>query len=280
MNYFGTGLAVAVVLVIAGLLVFLLTDSPAPEPEPVASRPVQVPVITPAPQTPPPPPAPVEAPVADIPEIPAQVTESPPLPEPVQLPALNDSDSFVRLQIAGLDAGPVVLAQLSDSEMVRKFVMTAETVSRGFYPTQNLPVLGLNRGIALQETGEDRYLMLPATHDRYNTLVDALVKVDTRQAVQLYRDLEPLVTRAFAELGLPNRNFGDVLLQALDNVINARSFEGPFELVRPNVIYRFADPEIENLSEVEKLLLRMGPANAGRLKQKMQEFRQQLRAEE
>ena len=51
-------------------------------------------------------------------------------------------------------------------------------------------------------------------------------------------------------------------------------------LVRPNVLYEFADPAFEALSSGQKLMLRMGPDNAATLKRRLQKFRDKLVATE
>ena len=47
-------------------------------------------------------------------------------------------------------------------------------------------------------------------------------------------------------------------------------------LVRPNVLYQFADPDLEALSSGQKLMLRMGPANAATMKRVLERFRDRL----
>ena len=106
----------------------------------------------------------------------------------------------------------------------------------------------------------------------------AFVAVDTDEAVAFYERLEPLFSQAFAELGYPDRRFDQVLEEAITQVLAAPELEGPFQLVRPSVMYRYADEELENLSKVEKLLLQMRPENAAQLKAKLAAFRDALAA--
>ena len=49
--------------------------------------------------------------------------------------------------------------------------------------------------------------------------------------------------------------------------------KGPVKLTQPRVFYEYADPALEQLSAGQKVLLRMGNANAAQLKKKMREFR-------
>ena len=49
-------------------------------------------------------------------------------------------------------------------------------------------------------------------------------------------------------------------------------------LTRPNVLYEFADPALEAQSAGRKLLLRMGPGNAARVKMKLRDMRDRIAA--
>ena len=53
---------------------------------------------------------------------------------------------------------------------------------------------------------------------------------------------------------------------------------GPLELVRPRVMYEFADAGLEALPSGQKILLRMGPDNAVAVKDKLAELRAILTA--
>jgi len=46
--------------------------------------------------------------------------------------------------------------------------------------------------------------------------------------------------------------------------------------VQPKVFYEYADPKLEVLSAGQKILLRMGSANAEQIKAKLREIRQAL----
>ena len=71
--------------------------------------------------------------------------------------------------------------------------------------------------------------------------------------------MAPLFEAAYAELGYPGRTFADALQGAITNILAARIPGGTILLTRPSVNYHFADPALENRSELEKLLIRMGP---------------------
>ena len=65
----------------------------------------------------------------------------------------------------------------------------------------------------------------------------------------------------------------------IDHLLATPVPSGPIVLVRPNVLYEFADPDLEALSSGQKLMLRMGPNNSATLKRLLEQLRSRLTAE-
>lgn len=63
-------------------------------------------------------------------------------------------------------------------------------------------------------------------------------------------------------------------------MLAAPDIKGPVKLVRPKVMYQFADPSLEARSAGQKILIRMGSDNAGRIKAKLNEIRHELTGQE
>jgi hypothetical protein len=85
-----------------------------------------------------------------------------------------------------------------------------------------------------------------------------------------------LFQQAYAEIGFRDVNFDDTLRRAITNVLSTADVEGPFQLVKPSVMYLYADASIENLQEVHKQLIRIGPENTEKLKAKLRQILIQL----
>ena len=83
---------------------------------------------------------------------------------------------------------------------------------------------------------------------------------------------QPLFQQAYAEIGFRNVSFDETLRAAINNVLRTTNMEGPYQLVKPSVMYLYADSSVENLAEVHKQLLRIGPDNTSALKAKLREF--------
>jgi hypothetical protein len=82
-----------------------------------------------------------------------------------------------------------------------------------------------------------------------------------------------LFQQSYQNLGYPNGYFNDRLVEVIDVMLATPDPKGPIQLVRPNVMYTFADPALEARPAGQKLLIRMGPENAQAIKAKLKELR-------
>lgn len=215
-------------------------------------------------------PPPVEVTIED------PVIEEAPESTTIQLPALNASDAFVFNELSGIPNGTAVISLLAQDQIVRKFVVFVENVSRGEYPQTGVPYKPLGVEMPVRNIDDNLFVMEASAHARFNEIVDTFTSLDTDAAYALYRLLSPLFQQAYAEIGFRDRSFDDTLRSAISNVLRAEEVEGPFQLVKPSVMYLYADASIENLQEVHKLLIRMGPDNTAKIKAKLQDFSERL----
>jgi len=126
--------------------------------------------------------------------------------------------------------------------------------------------------MSVRNIDENLFVMGANAHDRFNQLIDTFVAVDTDQALILYRTLQPLFQNAYAEIGSRNVNFDDTLRSAINAVLRSPDVEGPYQLVKPSVMFLYADASIENMEEMQKQLIRIGPENIEKLKAKLRQF--------
>ena len=66
------------------------------------------------------------------------------------------------------------------------------------------------------------------------------------------------------------------MIEVIDHLLSAPEAPATIALVQPNVLYEFADPALEAQSAGRKLLVRMGPGNAARVKAKLKEIRDRI----
>jgi len=161
---------------------------------------------------------------------------------------------------------------LSNDQLLRSFVVFVENISRGEFPQTGLPYRRIDEEMAVTTVDDNLFVMDESAHARFDRVVDTFVAIDTDQALILYRTLSPLFQQAYSEIGFRNVNFDDTLRQAINNVLRSPNVDGPFQLVKPSVMFLYADSSIENLNNVNKQLVRIGPENTEKLKAKLREF--------
>jgi hypothetical protein len=221
------------------------------------------------------PPAPASEPIIE--ELPTEVAAVE-VPESrvedtlVELPSLNESDSYVVEKIREFQNGVELVQLLADEQILRKFVVFVENVSRGELPQTALPYRGISQEMSVSTIDENLFEMDASSYARFDQVVDTFVSIDTDAALLLYRSLSPLFQQAYAEIGFRNVNFDDTLRAAINNVLRASDAEGPLQLVKPSVMFLYADSSLENLDNVNKQLIRLGPENSDKLKAKLREF--------
>jgi hypothetical protein len=256
----------------------VIISPPGSQPIVAEPPPSALPAIQLQPEPEPPPVAAAEPVVAALPvEVvePEPVNEEPDSPV-VQLPSLNDSDGFVFEGLRAFQNGVAVIRLLASDQLVRKFVVLMDNISRGEYPQTGLPYRGMGQEMPVQNIDENLFVMDASAHARFDQIIDTFVALDTDQAVSLYRVLSPLFQQAYAEIGFRNVNFDDTLRSAVNVILRTAYVEGPYQLVKPSVMFLYADASIENLQNVHKQLVRIGPENTEKVKTKLREFVLQL----
>jgi hypothetical protein len=219
------------------------------------------------------------APPAAAPSAPQADTE-PQIRYPVRteqrpLPPLNESDAAMSEALVGLLGDRSLEALLNPQGFVRRVVATVDNLARKKVSMRLMPVKPVG-GTLLATGGDDGAVIGPENPARYSRYVSLLEAIDTKKLATIYVYFYPLFQEAYQELGYPNGHFNDRLVDVIDNLLAAPEMTGPVKVLRPKVFYEFADPELEALSAGQKILVRIGPANASKVKAKLQEIRNEL----
>ena len=226
--------------------------------------PKPAPVVTEAPPPPPPPPPKAAEPAIQHP-IDAGATTEP-------LPALAESDKPLADGLAAAIDRDAIARYLISQDLVRRVVVTVDNLPRKTYSQRLSPLKPVPGKFTV--AGADAHMAIaPQNAARYAPLVRAFEAVNAEKLVALYMRFYPLFQEAYREQGYPNAYFNDRLVQVLDMLIATREAPGQLAIAQPKVLYEFADPALESLPSGQKILLRMGPENAARVKAKMREIR-------
>ena len=231
-----------------------------------------------------------------LPEPPPEPAEVAPVPEPdlgplhpiepsepdsetedlVELPSLDDSDAYFKLTLVDV-FGPGADNLLVQQALIEKFVTTIDNLPRPHVSEKIRPVGRLGDRFRVDAgDNEDTFTLSADNYARYNAIVTRFAAVDEDDLVDVYRRFYPLFQEAYESIGYPNDYFNDRLVEVVDHLIAAPVPSPPIVLERANVLYTFADPDLEALSAGQKLMIRMGPDNAARVKARLAILRKRV----
>jgi len=258
------------VLVVIGVVAYL-----SYEPEPAAlSAPPAIQQATPAEALPPPPAAEtaaLETPLGG----PAHVVPEAMMEGPEPLPGLGGSDPALQASIEQLYGTEPLESFLIPKDIIRRLVVMIDSLPKERLPLESRAFKRIEGSFMVQGDGEQLFIA-DANAQRYTGFIDLVQRTDSAQLVKVYFRYYPLFQKAYEELGYRNRYFNDRVILVIDHLLATPELAGPVELVRPKVMYEYADPELQTRSAGQKALLRMGPGNAVVVKNKLREIRNEL----
>jgi hypothetical protein len=255
-------LIIIAVAVIAGAVYwFLLRGKPEPE---VAALPPPAAVEVAEPEE--------SAEAVDSEPATPPAEEPPPAPlPPVKLPPLDRSDADVISFL--LEASEGSFQQwLIQEHLIRKFVRAVNALEEGKLVSQYRPFNDPEIPFKASNNSGETWQVDVTNFERYTPYLASLEKVGPERLVQIYERYYPLLEQAYEELGVKKGDFRQVTKRALTRITKAPMPPQDAALSRPSVTYRFSAADLEQRAPVEKLLFRMGPENAQRLKKIAEEL--------
>lgn len=284
-------LLVVLLLIVLGAgaaFLFLRQDPPDTET-------VQQPVVSPTlsvPEEKPPEPEPEPAKPEPEPDPRVYAETLPEQPQPEPLPNLSESDAEAAAAAASLIGEDAALRYLVSDAMIARLVATIDSLGSRQVPGNVMAVQSPESvfeatpdewpdQIILNEAGDpvDQFKSSPANHQRYTAYVEMLEAIDTDDALAAYERYQPLFQEAYAQLGYGADSFEGRLVDVIDELLATPEVAEPVQLKKPEAFYLFVDEDLEALTAGQKMLVRMGPSNASRVKAKLREIRQALAQE-
>lgn len=234
-------------------------------------------------------PAPIEKPV-DLAPPPAEVTETeidPPVTEPADTVELEETAATPEPEPVApakplpklAESNDEILQRLSEAEQPIEPLRSEQLIRDAVVFVDNLRNGVVVKEAAIIEGPKSRFRVLeqdgkiyidPRSYDRYNTIVDWFVSLDNAVLIQLMNEYQPLLKEALAEIGYPDTAPKTVLFEAIEVLQATPSVGTVIELTDESVMYRYADPALEALPAAQKQMLRLGPDNMRRIKDKLE----------
>jgi hypothetical protein len=208
--------------------------------------------------------------------------------QPVKIPAAAQPLAADQITSAITDflGSKAALTFFQLTDFPRKFVATVDNLGRSHAPPVAWPISSTEGRFTVQTF--DGATVISSDNDlRYTPLVLLLEKINAGLAVDLYVRMYPVLQQTYVDLGYPNSQFNDRLLQVINHLlatpiapqvmaVQLTEVKGPIPSVRPWVRYEFADPALEALSSGQKIMLRVGSVNQNRLKARLSALRQEI----
>ena len=175
------------------------------------------------------------------------------------LPELRSSDGPFREAI--IRVSPGLVPWLNTGQLIRKYVLIANDFSQGLWLEKHMRFLKPGQPFTVDEADSGMFIS-HKSFQRYDGLAAAINAMDVKSSMAIYKNFRPLLLQVFAEFSYPpEHQLEDILVKAAAEILAAPTIEEPIALVRPSVLYKFADKKLETLSPVSKQMIRMGPEN-------------------
>ncbi|MGK0410154.1 MAG: hypothetical protein ACJASB_002316 [Shewanella psychromarinicola] len=263
-------IAIAVIALLGASSYFYFTSDDTDEFEPVVITPVELPESVPE--------TPIEQTPIEEPESIATTDDVVPTGESAAatiepLPTLDESDDFVEAKTLAIANGMKIAPMILKKDIARQFVVFVDNLAQGNMVRKASPLKGPDTKFTVSEITNKIYLN-PDSYHRYDLYANFIEELSDKDLISTYNELKPLFAEAFTELGYSNIDFDTRMQQVFSMVADAPIIEDPIELSSISVNYKYVDPNLEALPNAQKLLIRMGPENARKIKAAVKKLQQ------
>jgi len=232
-------------------------------------------------------PAPESDPPASLDAGPGKPTVAHPVPASGaahhELPSVDQSDAYVGRVLNELVGRKAVASFLNLDGFARRFVATVNGLASDSASAERWPVRQTPGRFEI-DARDGGVFVSPRNAARYGPFVTFVEAIDSRKAVAAYVAAYPLLQRAYEELGEPIPYFNDRVVIVIDDLLATPDIAEPVRVKHieadgaspsPSAakLYVYADPSLETRTVGQKILIRLGPDNARRLKAKLSELR-------
>jgi len=182
------------------------------------------------------------------------------------LPELNASDLWIKTKLPELTWRAELLKLVIDDDMIRRLVVFTDNFAQGNLSYEHSPFVAPQDKFSVDEAAVivvDKQNVWSWNKDstkRFNVYIDLLRSIDSSKLVSWYFELKPLVDQAYGELGYED-DFTLTLQDAIARVLDMELPKSSMAIIRPSVMYKYQDKKLEDLSDSDKLLLRLGKEN-------------------
>ena len=199
-----------------------------------------------------------------------------PLPESVESAPepLDTSDPAVKASLIESSSADeaTVNRMLVNEGLIQRFVVSVTNLANDEMAPNHQLLTPPEQNFRVYSQASKQWIDA-ASYKRYTPYVDMLESFDNDALLNIYGIYKGDIQAKFSEIGNPDEDFNQVLLEAIDQLLDTPEVPVPVEVYSDSVAYKYADERLENLNEPQKQLLRTGPDNMRRIKAKLRELK-------
>ncbi len=182
------------------------------------------------------------------------------------------SDKALAAALGALGGREQWLRFVLPSDVVQRFVLTIDNLPSDSMSMQYRAVVAMPGSFVIERRDGEAAIAAQNAR-RYDAFVAFAAGVDARRLVSVYKRFYPLFQKSYRSIGYPEGHFNDRVVQVIDDLLSAPSPAGAVFLEQPRVLYEFAESSLERRSVGQRIMIRVGPEHAAKLKAKLREIR-------
>lgn len=191
-------------------------------------------------------------------------------PELIQV-RIDKSDALVRKLAKELSSHPEFAAWLMSKGLIRKFTAIVTNIANGTSPRSHIDFFSPKGDFKVIRENEHLHVDSRG-YRRYDPVANVVRSLNVDGCGKLYKELSPVFQESYRELGYPDKDFHDTFTKAIVELLEVPVVGGKILLEEKVITYMMTDSVLENLSQAQKHLLRMGPKNVRTIQQKLREI--------
>lgn len=203
-------------------------------------------------------------------DVPEPEPEMEPEPEP-----LDVSDAAVKTAILDISSHDGTGTMLVNDGLLQRFVVFTTNMADGELAANHQILQPPQKPFRVYQQGGKEWID-PASYKRYSPYVEAFDSMETDTLVSMYRLYKPAIREIFSEIGDPDEDFDNVVVDAINHLLDTPEVPVPIEVYTDSVMFKYRDSRLEELSALQKNLLRTGPENMRLIKAKLREIKETL----
>ncbi|UPG87127.1 DUF3014 domain-containing protein [Luteibacter aegosomatis] len=193
------------------------------------------------------------------------------------LPPLDQSDDAVLSALLAMSGDGALKSLLRPEAIIPRMVATIDALPKHTIGTNVLP-MRTPTGTFQVQSADGMFVESKKNYARYDTYMYVADRVPAKAAAAWYKRNYPLFQQAYRDLGTEGY-FNDRLVEVIDHLLEAPELKGALQLLPEKQGYVYSNPAYEQLSVGQKFMVRAGPENEAKLKEKLRALREAIVAD-